>query len=361
MPMTVLHVLPSAVARGAQVYVRELLGALEGGPYAHHLVTLFPAGPDRSIPGFDPRAWRRLRRAVRHHRPVVVVAHGGEPLKYATLARGGAAVVYYKIGPSPQLQGRRARPWRAMLRRADGLAAVSSAMAEELASLAGVSVGRVAVIPNGRDPGCFPAPTGGGERHPPVVGFVGHLTPAKHPERFVAAVAALRSKGLAVDAYIAGDGALRGAIEGPAAAAGVRVLGRRDDVPDLLAATDLLVSTSTLEGLPGVLIEAGLAGVATVASAAGGVAEVIDDGRTGLVVPEGDAAALVEAIASLLQDPDRRAEFGRAARAHCTARFSLTASAAGWERLLRAVAPAPVAPAAAAGQGPQASEADSPA
>lgn len=363
MAPTVLHVLPSAVARGAQVYVRELLRVLDAGPYEHHLVTLFPGDPGRAVPGFDPRAWRRLRRAVRHHRPVAVVAHGGEPLKYATVAHGGAALIYYKIGPSPQLQRGRGWAWRPLLRRADGLAAVSSAMAKELAAIAGVSGSRVAVIPNGRDPARFSAPTGARrEAQPPVVGFVGHLTPAKHPERFVAAVAALRSRRVIVDSYIAGDGPLRAAIEPAAAAAGVRLLGRRDDVPELLASTDLIVSTSALEGLPGVLIEAGMAGVATVASEAGGVAEVIDDGRTGLVVPAGDGAALVEAMASLLQDDDRRAEFGRAARAYCAARFSLAASAAGWERLLRAVAPTPVAAARSTrGHASQASVADPPA
>ena len=93
-------------------------------------------------------------------------------------------------------------------------------------------------------------------------------------------------------------------------------------------------SVAAGEGLPGVLIEAGLCGLPVVATTVPGVSSIVEDGRTGLVVDTFDFAALVSATGRLLGDPDLRAEMGRAARARCLERFSVAAAARAWLAVL---------------------------
>lgn len=90
----------------------------------------------------------------------------------------------------------------------------------------------------------------------------------------------------------------------------VTLLGQRRDVADVLARCDIGVLSSLSEGLPLALIEYGIAGLATVATAIGQCAEVLDEGRSGLLVPSGHAEALATALLDLLASPSRRADLG---------------------------------------------------
>lgn len=94
----------------------------------------------------------------------------------------------------------------------------------------------------------------------------------------------------------------------------VRLAGFRDDLPSLMPCLDLVVHPAFAEGLGVALLEAGAAGVPVVGSRAGGIPEVVVHGRTGLLVPPGDAEALAEALAELLGDPERCDAMGREAR-----------------------------------------------
>jgi glycosyltransferase involved in cell wall biosynthesis len=350
----VLHVLPVDLARGAQTYARELRLALDDEKATRHrTLTLFRSPPGALLPdlaldvssgplrrAIDPRAVLGLRRVVRRERPDVVVAHGGEPLKYAALAGvPKERLAYYKIGiGGDRLQGARGALHRWMLQRVGTIAAVSNDAADEVRGWGG-STTDVVVIPNGRDPALF-APgaarsAGGAAR----LVFVGHLTASKRPERFLEVVRRLRGEGLDVEGSIAGDGPLLESLRGPAAAAGITLLGRVDDVPSLLARSDVMVMTSVPEGegMPGVLIEGGLAGLPIVTTRVPGAADVIADGESGFVVPVDDLPALVDACGSLVRDPDLRARFGAAARARCEREFSLDASIGKWRELLSSI------------------------
>jgi glycosyltransferase involved in cell wall biosynthesis len=108
-------------------------------------------------------------------------------------------------------------------------------------------------------------------------------------------------------------------------AAQVRFLGQRDDVPDLLAASDIAVSASHEEGSSNAVLEAMAAGLGVVATDAGGNAEAIRPGIDGLLVPPRDPAALGAALVALAGDAGLRARLGDAARARATRDFSLTA------------------------------------
>jgi len=121
------------------------------------------------------------------------------------------------------------------------------------------------------------------------------------------------ASGVPVLAVVAGDGPMAAQVTADAAArqAPLRLLGRRDDVADLLAAAEVVVVPSRWEGQPLIVQEALLAGAAIVATDAGGTAAVAGDGA--VLVPPGDPAAMAEAITGLLADPERTAALrGRA-------------------------------------------------
>jgi glycosyltransferase involved in cell wall biosynthesis len=102
----------------------------------------------------------------------------------------------------------------------------------------------------------------------------------------------------------------------------VALLGQRRDIPRLLAAADALLLTSVSEGVPVTIIEAMAAGVPVAATAVGGVPELIDDGRTGLLAPRGDCVALAAALVRLASDVDLRARLANAALERLDGRFS---------------------------------------
>lgn len=125
----------------------------------------------------------------------------------------------------------------------------------------------------------------------------------------------------------------------PSLAGRVHLLGARDDVPRLLVACDVVVHPSVLaEPFGRVLVEAMLAGRPVVATAGGGVPEVVTDGETGVLVPPGDARALGDALDGLRRDPIRGAALARRASVHARQRFSRDAMLAGVRRVLEEVA-----------------------
>jgi glycosyltransferase involved in cell wall biosynthesis len=119
-------------------------------------------------------------------------------------------------------------------------------------------------------------------------------------------------------ALLVGDGPLRPEVERAVADAGltdtVRLAGFRDDADAFLAAADVVVSSSTMEGTSGVILDALALGKPVVATSAGGTAEVLQDGRSGYLVPVGDATAMGTRIAELLLDPALAAGMGEGGR-----------------------------------------------
>jgi glycosyltransferase involved in cell wall biosynthesis len=111
--------------------------------------------------------------------------------------------------------------------------------------------------------------------------------------------------------------------EGAGLAARVHWVGARRDLGNLLAAMDMFVMPSLWEGLPLSLVLAMGAGVPVVATAIAGIPEVVQDGRSGLLVPPGDPVALGAALARLADDPVLRARMGREGRASVLPRFGV--------------------------------------
>ena len=119
--------------------------------------------------------------------------------------------------------------------------------------------------------------------------------------------------------------------------AGRVFLGRRDDVPDLLAAADVFAMPSRREGLGIAALEAMGHGLAVVASAVGGLGQAVVDGETGLLVPPDDVVALAKALESLLGDADLRGRLGCAGPLRVEEHFAPEPMVAAYEGLYRRV------------------------
>jgi glycosyltransferase involved in cell wall biosynthesis len=346
----VLHVLPADIARGAQTYARELRDRLDGRGARHRILTIFGADertldadvrlavPTSRVRGFvaDPRGVWRLRKQVREMRPDVVVAHGGEPLKYCVFAAiPRRRLVYYKIGITTQrLRGVRRALHRALCRRAHVVAGVSRDVLDDARQL-GADEDRLVLIPNGRDPDAYTPRARDGHNPTVRLAFVGRLISSKRPERFVEVIRALREANLPVEGVIAGTGPLLSSVTDAAASLPIKVLGAVDDIPALMRECDAFVFTSIPagEGMPGVLIEAGLAALPVVTTRVPGATDVVADAVTGFVVPVDDDAALIAAARTLVEDAPLRARLGAAARARCEEQFGLSQSVDRWERV----------------------------
>jgi glycosyltransferase involved in cell wall biosynthesis len=182
--------------------------------------------------------------------------------------------------------------------------------------------GRTVVIHNGV--ALAARPRAHAPAHPVTLLSVGRL---RAPKDFVGLVrAAARLEPGSFRLWIAGDGPDRGAVAAEvrrlALDDAVVLLGARDDIDDLLAAADVFVLSSRSEGLPMSILEAMAAGLPVVASAVGGVPEVVDD-TTGALVPPGDPAALASALVRLVADPGLRERLGNAGRRRAEHDFSV--------------------------------------
>jgi len=160
-----------------------------------------------------------------------------------------------------------------------------------------------------------------------VVGCVANFRQVKNHELLIEAFAPLVAEGLPVTLVLVGEGLLRPAIERQIRELGigeqVRLHGSAANPEPLNAGFDLVVQASDREGLPNALLEAGAAGRPLVATAAGGTAEIVVDGTTGLLVPIGDREALTAALRRLTTDAELRGLLGRGAHTHVASTFGM--------------------------------------
>jgi glycosyltransferase involved in cell wall biosynthesis len=190
---------------------------------------------------------------------------------------------------------------------------------------------RIFVVRNGVDLEHFtrtPLPS----ENPAKVVAIGSLTPVKRWDRLLNAVSHLRQKHLEFRIQIVGDGPLRDPLKQQAQSLGladcVELVGQRADIQALLSDALLLVHTSQNEGCPNVIMEAMACGRPVVATDAGDIPSLVDDGETGFVVPRGNIGSLAERIGALLQDRALCERMSEAARLKAEREFGL-------ERLLK--------------------------
>ncbi|MCO5101418.1 MAG: glycosyltransferase [Burkholderiaceae bacterium] len=162
-----------------------------------------------------------------------------------------------------------------------------------------------------------------------AIGVVAQMIRRKGHRHLFEALKLLLPKRPQLHVLLFGQGPLRAELEARAArdglASNVRFVGFRDDLTQWMGALDVLAHPADREGLGIALLQAQAAGVPVVATRAGGMPEVVDDGVTGLLVEPGDVLALADALRRLVDDPALREQMGAAARARVLGRFSVDA------------------------------------
>jgi glycosyltransferase involved in cell wall biosynthesis len=267
---------------------------------------------------YGAAAARRLRR------PHVITMHGNQTM-------------------TDRFRRRLALRWA--FRRSAATVAVSKDTRRHLESSLGVREGIVQVIPNG-----IPEQRGDRTATRAALGIapdellllsVGNLTPRKAHAVLLEALIQLdrRGENLRWRLAIAGEGPERLRLENTIREAGlaarVHLLGSRTDVPDLQAAADVFVLPSLWEGLPLAILEAMFGGNVVIASDISGIPEAIEHGTHGLLTPPGDAAALADALGTVLRDPVSRDRLAAAALERARSRFTIDAMTSAYERLYR--------------------------
>ena len=293
------------------------------------------------------RAIVAAARALRRGRIDVVHGYQWRPALVGALA-GRLAGVPLRLASKRSLTGedRQAeRAWRHIARQVDTVIVNADALRVE-----GEERGmrcRWALLQNGVDTDHFRlAPPDPGARaalgldpQRPVVGTIGRLEDRKGHDQLLRAAGTMLAggNGRRPQIVIVGDGPLREKLQAQAHSLGVadsvRFVGTVADVRPSLAAMDVFVLPSHAEGMSNALMEAMAAARPVVATAVGGNTEVVVDGKTGVLIPPADPAAIADAIAALLRDPDRAAGLGAAAREFVTRRFGARARVAELEHL----------------------------
>ncbi len=312
-----------------------------------------------------PRSIARIVRLIRRER--IDIIHCNRTLDLAlagaaaricgvpvinTLHWLGRTTDHPEDGDPSSLRRRAEMQMPALLNRlfADRIIAVSGAVRESFAGLPGFPTDRVTVTYPGQD---VSPPESPGETRKrvraalgighdqPVILNVGRLHPVKGQAHLVPMMLRVRARVPDALLLIAGDGELRDTLQHRIAAEGladaVRMLGARDDVDALLAGSDVLVLASESEAAPLPLFEAMRAAKPVVATAVGGVPEIVASGRSGFVVPRADPSAMADAVITLLAAPVRAAEMGATGYRLLVERFDIDRAVESLEALYRSV------------------------
>jgi len=290
----------------------------------------------------------RLRRLIRAERPDLVHLHSrrGSDLWGGLAARleGVPAVLSRRVdNPEP-------RAWVALKYRLYRRVIAISHGIRHVLLAEGLAPERVVCVHSAVDtaryrPGCadsgwlrreFRLPPGGA-----VLAMVAQFIPRKGHRVLLDALPAVWAEHPETRVLLFGQGPEHPAIAAEVARRGwaerVRLPGFREDLDRVLPCVDLVVHPAALEGLGVSLLQAAACGVPIVATRAGGIPEVVEDGANGTLVAPGDAAALGAAIARLLSDPALRERYGAAGRALAIERFSVDAMVAGNRAVYEAV------------------------
>lgn len=330
------------------------LGCSGPGPLADEAQRLgvqcqfFPSLKRPISPKNDVIALRHITEWMRQERFDIVHTHSSKTGILGRIAaqRAGVPVIAHTVhGFAFQASGNAAARW--LFRRAesycgsftDALICLNEHDRSMAVEKLGIRSQRVEQIPNGVDPVTF-APCDdealknqlkaarlGIESGRPVVMMIGRMWVQKNPLAFVEAAAEVIGNGLDAVFVMIGDGGMRADAEKRIAELGIessiRLLGWRDDVAQLLPLADLLVLPSRWEGMPLVLLEAQACGLPVVASDIPGNHHCVSNEVDGLLVSLDEPGGFGRAIATLLNEPERRQEMGRAGRRKVLAQYGI--------------------------------------
>ena len=356
-PLTIAHVTGETAFSGGEVQVFLLMDGLRR--HHHRNILVCPRGSAseerareqgievRAIP-FQPewyplRIWG-MRGQLREIGPDIVHLHTGRANWLGGLASwqlGLPAITTRRMDRPIKRSIRTRILYRTCVQRA---VAISHAVGRQLVA-AGVPESMTRVVRSAVDPAAL-HPLHGRDATRTALGAspdttcllcVASLVSRKGIDVLLQSMARLRDAGFKPALWIAGDGPERERLERLARQLGIEgqvlFLGQRGDTSDLLVASDIFVLSSRKEGLGVAALEAMALGRPVVASRVGGLAEVIDDGRTGVLVRPDDPEALGEALAKLLEDAGLRRRLGAAGPERIRDEFSPDRMVKAYERL----------------------------
>ncbi len=361
-PVRVLFVVPDLRFGGAERHVSTLAPALDPRRVVPSVVCIGEEGglfPGLAATGVPARALHlhrnpaaallALMRIMRAERPDVVVTRGysaeGLGRIAAALTRVPRCVIWVHNCGDVEERGRvRSLVDRILAPVTDAYYAVAHGQRSYLTNELGYPDDRIEVIYNGVDPDTIPVSPGradpaaamvaaefGVGPPTPVVGVVAVLRPEKDHANLLHAMRLVLDEIPEARLLVIGDGEERGRLEALAdrlaITASVVFAGSRSDVPTLLSMIDVVaLSSYTVECFPMALLEAMAAGVPAVATAVGGVPEMVEDGVTGYIVAPRDPRAMAAALVKVLRDRDGASAMGAAARGRVEERFTLVRS-----------------------------------
>lgn len=362
--LRVMHVIYRFQEGGAERVVLNIAAGLRGSTIESSICSTVPASPMKTLlepdialfecrrrPGNDPFFVWQLYQLLRRQRPHILQTHSWGTLCEGLIAGRMARVpiiIHLEHG-TLQTKKYQVRIQHWAWPQADRLLAVCSRLADRMADTMIVPRPGIRIIRNGVDLGRFQGQRRnearlrlGLPRDTLVVGTAGRLADVKDHGTLLEALRLLATDRVPFLGVIAGDGPLKSALESRILTLGlqdrVRLLGHRPDVETVLAALDIFVLSSQSEGLPMAILEAMASGLPVISTRVGGVDEVVEEGRTGLLVEPRSPEALAKAIGCLAGDRERRSQMGAAGCALARREFSLEAMVANYERLYWEVA-----------------------
>ena len=352
--MKILQISSASSFGGGERYVADLTNALVARGHEVY-VALRPVSqlprhleltPDRILTlrlrnALDVQSAHELDRFVRRQRIDVVHAHMARDYPLASYATRRNRQT--KFIATRHVLFKLNRLHRHTLARAVRVIAVSNAVARELRSSRIVAEEQIAVVPNGIDVDRFNHAREGFDRAeflrriglPPdcsLVGSIGELRTLKRHDDFIRAAALVAERFPDAQFVLAGvdtsaSGEVREQLKNLVAELGLNgrfhFLGWVDEAEKLLCAMDVFVSASETESFGLAIVEAMAAGAAVVATATEGAQEVIDDQKTGVLVPIGDVKRIAESVITLLSDRDKRSTIATQSVQSAATKFSL--------------------------------------
>jgi sugar transferase (PEP-CTERM/EpsH1 system associated) len=313
-------------------------------------------------PGLDLSLSFRIASLARKENIQIIHTHNAAAHLYGSMGGklAGLRVLHTEHGKQSADLARGYRANRVAALFTDVNVAVSEKIRRETISFEKVPVNRVVLIPNGIDIDKYGSHNASDllrnklslKPESLIIGTVGRLAPVKNYPLLLRTFIRIADDYPHVHLVFVGDGPMQSELESVAARAEdgklqttpevtrsrIHFLGQRDDVAELLACMDVFVLCSYSEGHSIALLEAMATGCPIVATAVGGNPELIEDGRTGLLVPSGDATALAGAMVRLLSDRDLATRLGQQARQKAISQYSVRTMTSRYEELWRTLA-----------------------
>ncbi|MFN2469491.1 MAG: glycosyltransferase [Gaiellaceae bacterium] len=296
----------------------EVSLAARGSEAGDRLLQEARAGGLEVLRQVEPRPYERLEEWLRVRQVDVLHVHAGiawegHDAVSAGRQAGVPTIVRTEHLPDVVTAADQRAAYRALVPQLDRVISVSREAAKSYVN-AGIPQERIRVVRNGIEPLSARPERLGLRGDARLVVCVGRLTEQKGFDLLVEAAAELRETHF----YVVGEGPLAGslqaAIEGRGLTERVHLLGRRDDVPSLLAGANVLAMPSRFEGLPIVALEAMSLGLPVVGTRVCGLTEAVVDGLTGRLVAQDDGRALARALDEVLSSPELAAAWGEAGR-----------------------------------------------